>query len=204
MYVKDQPGKWEDYLHLVEFAYNNNYQTSARFSPFEILYGQKCNTPISWSNPVDRLVLGPKLLKEMEEIVKQVQGKLKVAQDRKKSQADLKRTPKEFQVGEHVFIKVMPMKSSLRLGICAKLAPRYCGPFEILSRIGQVAYQLTLPPNLKVHNVFHISILKKYVHDATHVVDWNVVQVEPEGEIMVEPDYILGRMEITLRNRAIG
>ena len=81
MYVKDQPGKWEDYLHLVEFAYNNNYQALARFSPFEILYGKKCNTPISWSNPVDRLVLGPESLKKMEEIVKQVQGNLKIAQD---------------------------------------------------------------------------------------------------------------------------
>ena len=70
MYVKDQPGKWEDYLHLVEFAYNNNYQASVKFSSFEILYGRKCNTPISWSNLVDRLVLGPELLKEMEEIVK--------------------------------------------------------------------------------------------------------------------------------------
>ena len=81
MYVKDQPGKWEDYLHLVEFAYNNNYQTLAIFSPFEILYGRKFNTPISWSNPVDRLVLGRELLKEMEEIVKQVQGNLQIVQD---------------------------------------------------------------------------------------------------------------------------
>ena len=78
MYVKEQPGKWEDYLHLVEFAYKNHYQASTRYSPFEILYGRKCNTPISWSNPVDRLVLGPELLKEMELIVKQVQGNLKV------------------------------------------------------------------------------------------------------------------------------
>ena len=85
---------------------------------------------------MDRLVLGPKLLKEMEEIVKQVQGNLKIAQDRQKSQVDLKRTPKELQVGEHVFIKVRPKKSSLRLGSCAKLAPRFYGPFEILSRIG--------------------------------------------------------------------
>ena len=77
MYVKDQPGKWEDYLHLVEFAYNNNYQASTRFSPFKLLYGRKCNTPISQSNLVDRLVLGPELLKEMEEIVNQVQGNLK-------------------------------------------------------------------------------------------------------------------------------
>ena len=64
---------------LAEFAYNNNYQSSAKFSPFEILYGHKCNTPISWNNPVDRLVLGPELLKEMEQIVKQVQESLKVA-----------------------------------------------------------------------------------------------------------------------------
>ena len=127
-----------------------------------------------------------------------------MAQDRKKSQADLKRTPKEFQVGEHVFIKVRPKKISLSLGGCVKLAPRYCGPFEILFRIGQLAYQLALTPNLRVHNVFHISILKKYVHDATHVVNWNVVQVEPEGEFLVEPDCILGRKKITLRNRTIG
>ena len=115
------------------------------------------------------------MLKEMEEIVKQVQGNMKVAQDRQKSQVDLKRTPKEFQVGEHVFIKVRPKKSSLILGSCAKLEPHYYGPFEILSKIGQVAYQLGLPPNLRVHNIFHISIINKYVHDATHVVSWNVV-----------------------------
>lgn len=81
MYVMDQPGKWEDYLHLVEFSYNNHYQASAKMSPFEILYGRKCNTPISWSNPVDRLMLGPEMLKEMELTVKQVQSNLKVAQD---------------------------------------------------------------------------------------------------------------------------
>ena len=97
-----------------------------------------------------------------------------------------------------------PKKSSLRLGSCAKLAPRYCGPFEILSRIGQVAYQLALPPNLRVHNVFHISVLKKYVHDATHVANWNDVHVELDGDFLVEPDGILRQREITLRNRTIG
>ena len=64
MYVKEQLGKWEEYLHLVEFAYNNHYQASTKYSPFEISYGRKCNTPISWSNLVDMLVLGPELLKE--------------------------------------------------------------------------------------------------------------------------------------------
>ena len=107
-------------------------------------------------------------------------------------------------MGEHVFIKVRPKKSSLKLGSCAKLAPQYCGPFEILSRIGQVAYQLALLPNLKVHNVFHIFVLKKYVHDATHVINWNDVHVEPEGDFLVEPDCILERREILLQNHTIG
>ena len=103
-----------------------------------------------------------------------------------------------------MFIKVRPKKISLRLGSCDKLAPRYCGTFEILSKIGQVAYQLTLPPNSRVHNVFHIYVLKKYVHDATHVVNWNDVQVEQEVDFLVEPNYILRWREITLRNCTIG
>ena len=70
MYVMDKPGKWEEYLHLVEFAYNNHFQASAKLSPFEILYGHKCNTPISWSSLVDRLMLGLELLKDMELTVK--------------------------------------------------------------------------------------------------------------------------------------
>ena len=72
MYARDHPNKWEEYLHLVNFSSNNHYQALAKLSPFEILYGRKCNTPISWSNPVDRLMLGPDLLKELELIVKHV------------------------------------------------------------------------------------------------------------------------------------
>ena len=150
MYVMNQPKKWEEYLHLVEFAYNNHFQASAKLSPFEILYGRKCNTPISWSSPVDRIMLGPEMLKDMELTVKQVQHNLKVAQDRQKSYADLKRTLREFEVGDHVYVKVKPRKSSLRLGSCFKLSPRYCGPFEILARIGPVAYQLALPADIRV------------------------------------------------------
>ena len=107
--------------------------------------------------------------------MKHVQSNLKIAQDRQKSHANLKRTQKEFQVGEHVFVKVKPRKSSFKLESSAKLEPRYCGSFEILARVGLVAYQLDLSSNLIIHNVFHISILKKYVHDATHMIDWNVI-----------------------------
>ena len=107
-------------------------------------------------------------------------------------------------MGEHVFIKVRPKKSSLKLGSCAKLAPRYCGPFEILSRMGQVGYKLGLPAILKAHNVFHISILKKYVHDSTHVINWNDAQMKLEGDLLVELDCSLDKRDILLRNHTIG
>ena len=138
-----------------------------------------------------------------KKIVKEVQPNLKVSQDWQKRYTDLKQTPREFNIGDHVYLKVKSKKSSLSLGRCSKLAPKYCGPFEVLSKIGLVAYQLALPPNIKVHDVFHVSLLKKYIHDATHIIDWDVIQVEPEGEFQTEPFRILDRKERMLRNRAI-
>ena len=114
-------------------------------------------------------------MKDMELAVKQVQQNLKDVQDKQKSYAYLKRTPREFQVGEQVYIKVKPQKRSLRPGRYSKSGSRYFGPFGILAKVGPVTYQLALLPMIKVHNVFHVSILKKYVHDATHVIDWNFI-----------------------------
>jgi hypothetical protein len=94
-------------------------------------------------------------------------------------------------MGDHVYLRVRPMKISLRMGVCAKLAPRYCGPFEVIDRVGPIAYRLALPPTVKEHNVFHVSLLKKYVHDSNHIIGWYVIQVEPEGEFLPEPQCIL-------------
>ena len=112
----DKRGKWEDYLHILEFTYNNNFQVSSSMGPFEILYERKCNTPISWIIPVDRSMLVPELLKDMELTVKEVQKKLKVAQDRNFFYPSLKRNPIELYVGVQVYIKVNPKKIYLRLG----------------------------------------------------------------------------------------
>ena len=111
---------------------------------------------------------------------------------------------REFRVGDHVYLRVMAKKSSLKLGICAKLSPRYCGPFEVLERIGNVAYRIALPTSTRAHNVFHASLLNKYVHDPNHVINWDVIQVEPEGEFQIEPMRILDRKVTMLQNRAIG
>eukprot|EP00253_Pinus_taeda_P009047 PITA_09047 len=94
-------------------------------------------------------------------------------------------------------------RSTLQWSGCAKLAPRYCGPFQILARVGPVAYQLALPSHIRVHNVFHVSVLKKYVYDPRHVIRWQEIQVEPEGEVLVEPLSILDQRKVQLRKRVI-
>lgn len=176
-YVMQQPTRWEEYLHLVEFAYNNGYHVSLQMSPFEVLYGRKCRTPSSWSGLEDRLMLGPEMLKEMEAMVKRVRANLKVAQDRQKNFADRKRTFREYQVGEHVYVRIQARRSALQWNGGAKLAPRFCGPFQILARVGPVAYQLALPSHIRVHNVCHVSVLKKYVYDPKHIISWQDIQV---------------------------
>ena len=88
MYVMDKPTKWEDYLHLLDFAYNNGQQASLGMIPYEALYGRRCRKPVTSDNPVNRVVLGPEFLKEMEQEVVKIRKNLKVAQDRQKSYAD--------------------------------------------------------------------------------------------------------------------
>ena len=104
MYVMNKPSKWEDYLHLVKFAYNNGYQASVNMIPFESLYGRRWNTLVSWDNPAERKVVRPELLKEMEDQMLKIKHILKDAQDRQKIYADKNRIDREFKVGDHVFL----------------------------------------------------------------------------------------------------
>jgi hypothetical protein len=97
----------------------------------------------------------------------------------------------EFKVGNHVSFKVKSRLSSLKLGNCSKLAARYYGPFEILERIGHVAYMFELPASLCIHNVFNLSLITKCVPPVNHIIDWNVIQVEPEVDFLVRPVCIL-------------
>jgi hypothetical protein len=112
-----------------------------------------------------------------------IKHNLKVAQDRKKIYADKGRNHKEFNEGYCMFLKVKANKSALKLGNCSKLAAQFCGPFEFLERIGPVEYMFLFPASMNIHKVFHASLLKIYIHDINHVIDWNVIQVEKEGSV---------------------
>ena len=136
-------------------------------SLYEDLYGRRCRPPVTWDNPVNRIVLGPELLNKMEQEVAKIRHNLKSGQDRQKIYANKHRVHRDFNVGDHVYLRVRAMKSSLKLGSCSKLSPRYCGLFEVLERIGPVAYRLAFHTITRAHTIFHVSLLKKYVHDLT-------------------------------------
>ncbi|XP_031099729.1 uncharacterized protein LOC116003930 [Ipomoea triloba] len=153
---------------------------------------RKCRSPLCWEDLVNPVILGPEYLQDMTEKVKLIQERMKAAQDRQKSYADLRRQSVEFQEGDKVLLKISPTKGIMRFGKKGKLSPRYIGPYEVLERIGILAYRLALPAVLdRVHNVFHVSQLRKYVHDASHVLQPEVVTLDENLSYEEKPVKIL-------------
>ncbi|GKF03856.1 putative reverse transcriptase domain-containing protein, partial [Tanacetum coccineum] len=164
--VLDFGESWDVYLLLVEFSYNNSYHSSVRCAPFEALYGRKCHSLIMWAEVREGQLIGPELVQETTEKISQIKDKLKAAHDHQKSYADKRRKPPEFSVGDYVLLKVSPWKGVVRFGKKGKLAPRFVGPFEIVEKVGLVAYRLDLPEELDgVHDTFHVSNLMKCLAD---------------------------------------
>jgi len=150
-------GSWDHNLLLAEFAYNNSYHSSIGMAPYD-LYGRPCRTPICWDEVGERRLSMVELIDQTNEVINKIREKLRAAQDRQKSYANVRHRPLAFDVGEHVVLKMSPLKGSLRFRQKGKLTPRYIRPFEILQKIGPVAYPLALPPTLQgIYDVFHIS-----------------------------------------------
>ena len=202
--ILDFGGNWKKYLHLAEFAYNNSYQASIGMAPFEALYGRPCRSPVCWLEPEDRLTTGPDVIQENNEKIAVIRERLLTAQSRQKSYADRRRRPLEFQEGDFVLLKVSPRKGVTRFGVKGKLAPRYVGPFPIVQRVGVVAYRLALPPELShVHDVFHVSMLRKCQPEPEAVVQWFDVPIQYDASYEEAPVQILDRKMKSLRHREI-
>ncbi|KAI5353071.1 hypothetical protein L3X38_005963 [Prunus dulcis] len=165
---------WDEKLPLMEFAYNNSYQVSIGMSPFDALYGKQCRTPFYWD------------------------------EDRQKSYADNRRKDLQFEVGDWVVLKLSPWKGVVRFGKRGKLSPRYIGPYEIIERVGPVAYRLALPADLaRLHDVFHISMLRKYISDPSHVQEEQPVELEDDFTYVEQPVQILDWKTQVLQSREI-
>uniref|UniRef100_A0A2N9FNH1 RNA-directed DNA polymerase n=1 Tax=Fagus sylvatica TaxID=28930 RepID=A0A2N9FNH1_FAGSY len=147
---------------------------------------------------------GPEIIQRTCEKVDLIRERLRTAQSRQKSYADKRRKDLEFEVGDMVFLRVAPMKGVMRFGKKGKLSPRFVGPFEILEKIGPVAYRLALPPALSgIHNVFHVSMLRKYIPEPSHVLSYDQLQIKDDLSYEEVPIEILDRKEHMLRTKSI-
>ena len=171
-------GSWDTHLPLIEFAYNNSYRASIGMAPYEALYGWKCRTPVCWDEVGERKLVGPEIVQVTCDKITVVRDRLKIAQDRQKSYANNRCRDLEFEVGDMVFLRISPWKGVLRFGKRGKLSPRYIGPYRIVERIGEVAYRLELPSDLnRIHDVFQVSMLHKYIPDPSHVLTEQPVEI---------------------------
>ena len=147
-------------------------------------------------------ITGPDLIRDTSEKVSLIRQRLLTAQSRQKNYVDVRRRPLEFEVRDHVFLKVMPKRGVVRFDKSGKLSPRFIGPFEILERVDTVAYRLTLPPSMSgVHEVFHVSMLRRYTPNPTHVVDWREIKVDTDGTFEEGSVCIMDRRDQVLRRK---
>jgi hypothetical protein len=173
-------------------------------APFEVLYGRRCRTPLSWIEPGEKDVFRPDLVEEAEATINRIQDNLKVMKSRQETCANKRRRPFEFKVGNHVYLRVSPMKGVKRFGVKGKLAPRYIGPFAILEKCGTVAYKLDLPLSLAgVHDIFHVSQLKKCLKAPVEVVLAEVTPLEADLSYPEQPIKVLDQKDRVTRRKPI-
>ncbi|GJW94813.1 putative reverse transcriptase domain-containing protein [Tanacetum coccineum] len=203
--IIDFGGIWDDHLPLVEFAYNNSYHASIKMPPYEMLYRRKCKTSVCWDEVGSRELASTDVVLATTEKIETIRERIKEAQDRWKSYANKRRRPIEFNVGDFVMLKVSPWKGVMRFKNKGKLSPRFIGPFKILKRVGEVAYTLELPKEMRgIHNTFHVSYLRKCLSDESSVITLDEVEISPELTYQEEPVAILGRKSRQLRNKEIS
>nr|ABA97518.1 retrotransposon protein, putative, Ty3-gypsy subclass [Oryza sativa Japonica Group] len=198
----DFGGAWDKSLPYAEFSYNNSYQASLQMAPFEALYDRKCRTPLFWDQTGERQLFGTEVLAEAEEKVRTIRERLRIAQSRQKSYADNRRRELTFEAGDYVYLHVTPLRGVHRFQIKGKLAPRFVGPYKILERRGEVAYQLELPSNMiGVHDVFHVSQLKKCLRVPEEQADSEHIDIQEDLTYVEKPVRILDTSERRTRNK---
>ncbi|GAU35508.1 hypothetical protein TSUD_155390 [Trifolium subterraneum] len=176
--VLEDGGNWSKHLHLIEFAYNNSYHASIGMAPYEALYGRRCRTPLCWTEVGDKGALGPDIIQETTLKIKSVREHMRVAQSRQKRYVDHRRRPIEFDEGDHVFLRVTPKLGLRGVFKTKKLAPR-------------------------MHDVFHVSQLRKFIPDPFVPVELESIDLQPDLTYQPDPIRIVDRDVKTLRSKKI-
>jgi len=157
-------------------------------APYEALYDKKCMTPVSWYQDGEAVLIGPELLEQTIEKMRMVRDRMEASQSRQKAYVDRRRRPLEFAAGDHVFLRVTRTTGVGRALRSRKRSPKFLGPYQISRRIGPVAYEIVLPPQLaNLHPVVHVSQLRKYVFDPAHVLEAEDIQIREDLTVEVPP-----------------
>ena len=200
-YVSKRQSNWEDYLPILEFAYNSAKHVTTGFSPFMLLYGFQPRSPVTVGLANEKIQQVKDFLQDHMDMLRVARQNVRQAQDRYKKYADTHRRPVTFEEGEQVFLRVPEHSQSLKTGPVPKLSPRFCGPFKILKKVGNVAYKLELPATSKVHPVFHVSRLRKRLYNADNVIDSGVLVEYTKPAILThEPEKILDYHDLRTRH----
>ncbi|KAK8959395.1 hypothetical protein KSP40_PGU018652 [Platanthera guangdongensis] len=173
-------------------------------TPFEALYGRRCRTPLCWAENEERSTIRESWIDKTTDRIKLIQERMKTTQDRQAKYHDQKHRSVEFSVGDYVYLKVRPVRGVSRIKRMKKLSPRFVGPFEVLERIGEVAYRLALTEEMSgVHDVFHVSYLRRAVRDSSQIISTEETPIETDLSIGVRPVRIVDSRIQKLRNREI-
>jgi hypothetical protein len=165
-------------------------------APFEVLYERQCHTPLNWIEPGDKVIFGPNLVEEAEATVRRIRDNLRATKSHQETYANKRCHPLEFRVGDHVYLRVSPMNGVKRFGVKGKLAPHYIGPFPILEKCGTVSYKLDLPPSLaRVHDIFHMSQLKKCLKAHVDIVLPEVTPLGADLSYLEHPIKVLDKKD---------
>ncbi|KAH9297684.1 hypothetical protein KI387_029366, partial [Taxus chinensis] len=201
---KDKQARWVQWLPLAEWWYNTSFHTSSKMSPFLALYGYHPPSITSslrgqpWVRAVEEHI------QYQQEVLSSLKENLVMAQNHMKQQADQHRTKRHFEVGDWVFVRLQPYKqmSLKQQQKDNKLSPKYYGPYQVLQKIGTVAYKLELPQSTKIHLVFHVSCLKKVIGQRVSA-QTVLPELDEEGRVILEPECILQTCTKRLRTRVI-
>nr|GEZ40172.1 hypothetical protein [Tanacetum cinerariifolium] len=192
MYDRRITKQWLKWLTLAESWSNTNFHTSIHTTPYEAVYGKAPPIHISYIGGESKVDLVDKTLSESETDVETFKFHISRAQSRMKSHDDKGRTDKQFDCGDWVFLKLQPYRQvSLRKAKQNKFSPKFFGPFKVIQKIRELAYKLELPNDSQIHNVFHVSQLKKYRHPSPNQVCRNLPPCDISGVFLMEPISIL-------------
>jgi len=162
-FTRDQPQTWFDWVPWAEFSYNTSVHSSTKVTPFEVVYGVPPPSLLTYVPSTSKVQAVDEHLRDRDYILCELRRNLLLAQNRMKCQADQHRRDVSFDIGDYVYLKLQPYRqTSVAFRSSMKLAPRFFGPYQVIAKVGSVSYRLALPSDSQIHNVFHVSLLRKY------------------------------------------